>query len=123
MKAILGKKVGMTQIFSDNGEIIPVTVPQGRKKDPIIFDTDEFPRETTLEKMAALKPCFAFDGASTATITAGSSSGRNDGAAAIMLASEDKVKELGLKPMAKILACTVAGVDPTIKSAWWSASK
>ena len=95
-------------------EIVPVTVPQGRKKDPIIFDTDEFPRETTLEKMAALKPCFAFDGASTQTITAGSSSGRNDGAAAIMLASEEKVSELGLKPMAKILACTVAGVDPTI---------
>ena len=58
-------------------EIIPVTVPQGRKKDPIIFDTDEFPRETTLEKMAALKPCFAFDGAATQTITAGSSSGRS----------------------------------------------
>lgn len=95
-------------------EIIPVTVPQGRKKDPIVFDTDEFPRETTLEKMAALKPCFAFDGASTATITAGSSSGRNDGAAAIMLANQEKVDELGLKPMAKILACTVAGVDPTI---------
>jgi len=95
-------------------EIIPVTVPQGRKKDPIIFDTDEFPRETTLEKMAALKPCFAFDGAATQTITAGSSSGRNDGAAAIMLASEDKVKELNLKPIAKVLATSVAGVDPTI---------
>lgn len=95
-------------------EIIPVMVPQGRKKDPIEFKVDEFPRETTLEKMAALKPCFAFDGAATQTITAGSSSGRNDGAAAIMLASKEKVDELGLKPMAKVIACTVAGVDPTI---------
>lgn len=95
-------------------EIVPVIVPQGRKKDPIEFKVDEFPRETTLEKMAALKPCFAFDGAATQTITAGSSSGRNDGAAAIMLASDEKVQELGLKPLAKVLACTVAGVDPTI---------
>ncbi len=95
-------------------EIVPVIVPQGKKKDPIEFKVDEFPRETTLEKMAALKPCFAFDGSTTQTVTAGTSSGRNDGASALMLASEDKVKELGLKPMAKILATSVAGVDPTI---------
>ena len=95
-------------------EIVPVVVPQGRKKDPITFDTDEFPRETTLEKMAALKPCFAFDGSETATVTAGSSSGRNDGASALLLASKEKCDELGLKPMAKIVACTAAGVDPTI---------
>ncbi len=95
-------------------EIVPVTVPQGRKKDPIVFDTDEFPRETTLEKMAALKPCFAFDGATTATVTAGSSSGRNDGASAILLATKEKCDEFGIKPMAKILGVSVAAVDPTI---------
>ncbi|MGI6072095.1 MAG: thiolase family protein [Lachnospiraceae bacterium] len=92
-------------------EIVTVVVPQGRKKDPIEFNVDEFPRgDTTLEKMAALKPCFKFDG--TGVVTAGSSSGRNDGASALMLASEDKVNELGLKPIAKVIATSVAGVDP-----------
>ena len=91
-------------------EIVPIMVPQGRKKDPIEFKVDEFPRETSLEKLAALKPCFKTDG--TGTVTAGTSSGRNDGASALMLASEEKVKELGLKPIAKIIACSVAGVDP-----------
>lgn len=92
-----------------NEEIVPVVMPQ-KKGDPIVFDTDEFPRLTPLDKMATLKPAFIFDG--TGTVTAASSSGRNDGAAALMLASEDKVKELGLKPLAKIVACTAAGVDP-----------
>ncbi len=106
--------------FAD--EIIPITIPQ-RKADPIIFKDDEFPNRTTNEeKMAKLKPCFNIThdendrlfGSSelTGTVNAGSSSGRNDGASAIMLASEDKVKELGLKPMAKIVAIAAAGVDP-----------
>lgn len=104
-------------------EIVPVTVPQGRKKDPIVFDTDEFPRrDSSLEKLGKLKPCFNIkhdeegrlfnDSALTGTVTAGSSSGRNDGASAILLMSEEKAKELGLKPMAKIIGMGTAGNDP-----------
>ncbi len=89
-------------------EIIPVTVPQGRKKPAIVFDTDEFPRETSLEKLAALKPVFKADG----MVTAGNSSGRNDGASALLLMSAEKAAELGLKPLAKIRAVAAAGVDP-----------
>ena len=98
-------------------------VPQGRKKPPVVFDTDEFPkRDTTPEKMAKLKPCFnisvAEDGRLfgskelTGTVTAASSSGRNDGASAILLMSEEKAAELGLKPMAKIIGMGTAGADP-----------
>ena len=89
-------------------EIIPVTVPQGRKKPDIIFDTDEYPRETSPEKLAALKPVFKADGC----VTAGNASGRNDGASALLLMSAEKAKELGLKPLAKIRAVASAGVDP-----------
>jgi acetyl-CoA C-acetyltransferase len=105
-------------------EIVPVTVPQGRKKPPIVFDTDEFPkRDTSLEKMGKLKPCFNIvtedDGRLfntselTGTVTAASSSGRNDGASCMLLMSEEKAKELGLKPMAKIIGMGTAGCDPT----------
>ena len=104
-------------------EIVPMTVPQGRKKPPIVFDTDEFPkRDTSLEKMAKLKPCFNIthdaDGKLfntselTGTVTAASSSGRNDGASAMLLMSEEKAKELGLKPLAKIIGMGTAGCDP-----------
>jgi acetyl-CoA C-acetyltransferase len=104
-------------------EIIPVTVPQGKKKPPIVFDTDEFPkRDTSLEKMGKLKPCFnittdeegrVFNSKElTGTVTAASSSGRNDGASAMLLMSEEKAKELGLKPMAKIIGMGTAGCDP-----------
>ena len=104
-------------------EIVPITVPQGRKKPPIVFDTDEFPkRDTSLEKMAKLKPCFNIthdaDGKIfntselTGTVTAASSSGRNDGASAMLLMSEEKAKELGLKPLAKIVGMGTAGCDP-----------
>ena len=90
-------------------EIVPVVIPQ-RKKDPIVFDTDEYPkRDTNLEKMAKLKPIFA-DGVTTA----GNASGRNDGASALVLMSADKAKELGLKPIAHIIAGAAAGVDPRI---------
>ena len=89
-------------------EIIPVKVPQ--KKGEIIFDTDEHPRETTLEKLAALPPAFLKDG----TVTAGSSSGRNDAAAATLVMTLDKARELGYTPKARWVTCAVAGVDPKI---------
>ncbi|MBQ6900069.1 MAG: thiolase family protein [Firmicutes bacterium] len=90
-------------------EIIPVLVPQ-RKADPIEFKVDEFPKATSLEKLAKLKPAFRFDG--NGTVTAGTSSGRNDGASALILASEEAVEKHGLKPMARIVAMASAGVDP-----------
>jgi len=90
-------------------EIIPLSVPQGRKKPPVVFDTDEFPRETTLEKLSALKPAFQPDGG---TVTAGNASGRNDGASALLLMSEEKAGELGCKPIARVLGIASAGVDP-----------
>ena len=105
-------------------EIVPVEVPQGRKKPPVIFDTDEFPRETSMESLAKLKPCFNIThdedgklfGSSelTGTVTAASSSGRNDGASAILLMSAEKAEELGLKPMAKIRGIGTAGCDPKV---------
>ena len=91
-------------------EIVPVTIPQ-RKGEPKIVDTDERPRrDTTLESLGRLKPAFREGG----TVTAGNSSGLNDGAAALLLMSEEKAKELGLKPMARILASAAAGVPPRI---------
>ncbi|MBR2831859.1 MAG: acetyl-CoA C-acetyltransferase [Oscillospiraceae bacterium] len=105
-------------------EIVPVTVPQGKKKPPIVFDTDEFPRESTMEQLAKLKPCFNMklseDGRLwnsselTGTVTAASSSGRNDGASAILLMSAEKAEELGQKPMAKIIGMGTAGCDPRV---------
>lgn len=74
------------------------------------FSQDEHPRETSLEKLAALKPAFAKDG----SVTAGNSSGINDGAAALLLASEEAVKIFNLQPLAKIVSMAVAGVDPSI---------
>lgn len=89
-------------------EIVPLTVPQGRKKPDIVFDTDEFPRETSLEALAALKPAFKQGG----TVTAGNASGRNDGASALVLMSESRARELGIAPLARIRAISNAGVDP-----------
>ncbi len=90
-------------------EIVNVEI-KNDKNETVLFETDEHPRRTSLEKLASLKPAFAKDG----TVTAGNSSGINDGAAAMLLASEDAVKKFGLKPMAKIVAMAVAGVDPAI---------
>lgn len=91
-------------------EIVPVMVPQ-RKGDPIVFDTDEDPRfGTTIEKLAKLKPCFIKDG----TVTAGNASGINDGAAAFVVMSAEKAKELGVKPLAKIVSYGSKGLDPAI---------
>ena len=89
-------------------EIIPVTILQ-RKGDPIVFDTDERPRrDTSMEALARLRPAFRKNG----TVTAGNSSGLNDGAAAVLLMSDEKAKHLGLKPMARIIASAAAGVPP-----------
>jgi acetyl-CoA C-acetyltransferase len=91
-------------------EIVPVISPQ-RKGDPKVFDTDEHPRAgTTLDAMTKLKPAFKKDG----SVTAGNASGINDGAAAILVMSAEKGKELGLKPMVRVVSYASAGVDPKI---------
>jgi acetyl-CoA C-acetyltransferase len=90
-------------------EIIPMVIPQ-RKGDAVVFDTDEFPkRNTNMEKLGKLKPIF--EGGVT---TAGNASGRNDGAAALVLMSAERAQQLGIKPIAKIIAGTAVGVDPRI---------
>ncbi len=100
-------------------EIVPVTIPQ-RRKPALVVDTDEHPRVsigkdgqvtvlTTAEKLAKLRPAFRKEG----TVTAGSSSGINDGAAALLLMSAEKAQELGLEPMARWVVSAVAGVDPS----------
>ncbi|MBW2604381.1 MAG: acetyl-CoA C-acetyltransferase [Deltaproteobacteria bacterium] len=88
-------------------EIVPVVIPQ-RKGDPKVFDTDERPMETSMEKMAKLRPVFKKDG----TVTAGNASGINDAAAALLIMSGKKAKDLGLKPLVRIKAYASAGVDP-----------
>lgn len=100
-------------------QIIPVMIPQ-RKSDPLVFDTDEHPRyikngdhyelDTNLESMSRLRPVFRKGG----TVTAGNSSGLNDGAAALLLMSAEKAGELGLKPLARWVASAAAGVDPRL---------
>jgi acetyl-CoA acetyltransferase family protein len=100
-------------------EITPVSVPQ-RKGDPLVIDTDEHPRyrqengqyvlDTSLEQLARLRPAFRKGG----TVTAGNSSGINDGAAALLLMSRDKADELGLKPLARWVGSAAAGVDPGV---------
>jgi len=92
-------------------EILPVPIPQ-KKGDPKIIDTDERPRrDTSLESLAKLKPAFAKEGG---TVTAGNSSGLNDGAAALLIMSEEKAKALDLKPLARIVASASAGVPPRV---------
>ena len=93
--------------FAD--EIVAVTVP-AKKGDPVIFRQDEHPRATTLEALGKLKPIVRSDG----TVTAGNASGVNDGAAAIIIASEEAAKRNGLTPRARVLGAAVAGVPPRI---------
>ena len=89
-------------------EIVPVQIPQ-RKGNPVVFDTDEFPRAgTTAEGLGKLRPAFKKDG----SVTAGNASGINDGAAALVVMSADKARELGLKPLARVVSYASAGVDP-----------
>ena len=90
-------------------EIVPVVIPQ-RKREPIVFDTDEYPkRNTNSEKLAKLRSIF-LDG----TVTAGNASGRNDGASAVIIMSEQKANELGIKPLVEVISASAAGVDPRI---------
>ncbi len=89
-------------------EIVPITVKV--KRQDVVFDTDEFPRSTSPEALARLRPAFKPGG----RVTAGNASGINDGAAAIVVASGEAVDELGLKPMAKLIGWGQAGVDPEI---------
>lgn len=90
-------------------ELIPVSIPQ-KKGDAILFAKDEHPRLGTIEDLAKLKPAFKKDG----TVTAGNSSGVNDGSSVLLLASEEAVKQYNLTPMARVLSRGVAGVDPAI---------
>ncbi|MDR2972798.1 MAG: acetyl-CoA C-acetyltransferase [Bacteroidales bacterium] len=90
-------------------EIVPVEIVS--KKETIVFNTDEYPnRATSFEKLGTLKPAFKKEG----TVTAGNASGINDGASFVLLCSEEKVKELGLKPLAEIIATGQGGVDPAV---------
>jgi len=88
-------------------ELIPVLVPQG-KNDPLLFDKDEHPRISPLEKLGALKPAFKEGG----SVTAGNTSGINDGAAVSLIVNEEVVKRFNLKPIARIMSMAIAGVDP-----------
>lgn len=104
-KAVKAIKEGR---FED--EIVPVEIPQ-RKGEPVIFKEDEHPRSgTTVEKLANLNPAFKKNG----TVTAGSSSGINDGASAVVLMSKEKAEELGIKPLATVVSYASGGVDPKI---------
>jgi acetyl-CoA C-acetyltransferase len=90
-------------------EIIPLEIPS--KKGPVVFDTDEYPKHgSSLEALASLRPAFNKEG----TVTAGNASGLNDGAAAVIMMSASKAKELGLKPLARIKAYASSGLDPSI---------
>ncbi len=89
-------------------EIVPVPIPQ-RKGDPLIVDTDERPRrDTSMEALGRLRPAFRSNG----TVTAGNASGINDGAAALVLMSDEKAQSLGIRPLARVVASSAAGVDP-----------
>lgn len=99
------RKAIVDGLFKD--EIVPVIIPQ-RKGDPIVFDTDERPMDTTVEKMGKIPPAFKKDG----TVTAGNASGINDAAAALLVMSEKKAREYGLTPLVKIRAYATGGVDP-----------
>ena len=97
-----------SDLFKD--EITPISIPQ-RRGDDIVFDADEYPRHgATEDSLSKLRPAFKKDG----TVTAGNASGINDGAAAVMVMSSSKAKQLGLKPMVKIASYASAGVEPAI---------
>lgn len=105
-RAIRAQKEGQFK-----AEIVPVPVPQ-KKGDPVMVTTDERPRrDTTKESLARLKPAFRKEGG---TVTAGNSSGLNDGAAALLIMSEEKARSLGLKPLARVVASAAAGVPPRV---------
>ena len=100
------KKAIELGLFRD--EIVPVNVPR-KKGGPLVFDTDEYPRlDTSPERIAALKPAFRENG----TVTAGNSSGINDGAAAVVIVSGDTIRSKKITPLARIVSSASAGVDP-----------
>jgi acetyl-CoA C-acetyltransferase len=99
------RKAIVDGLFRD--EIVPFPIPQ-KRGEPVVFDTDERPMDTSMEKMAKIPPAFRKDG----TVTAGNSSGINDAAAAVVLMSRDKAKELGLEPMATLRAWASGATDP-----------
>jgi acetyl-CoA acetyltransferase family protein len=104
------KATAAQQVGKFEKEIVPVIIPQ-KRGDPIVFSKDEFIKPlTTLDGLAKLKTSFRKDG----TVTAGNASGLNDGAAALLLASEDGIKKFGLKPLARIVSTGVIGVEPRI---------
>ena len=105
---VLAKKAMDAGYFVD--EIIPVMVPQGKKQPPLEFKVDEHPRTTSMEALSALPPAFIENG----TVTAGNSSGRNDGAAFVLMMTREKAEQLGYKPMARWISGGDFGVDPKI---------
>ncbi|MGM0580817.1 MAG: thiolase family protein [Bacteroidota bacterium] len=90
-----------------NNELVPVSIPQ-RKADDIIFDKDEHPRLSSIEKLSSLKPAFKKDG----SVTAGNASGVNDGSAASLVVNEETLEKFNLKPMARVVSMAIAGVSP-----------
>jgi 3-oxoadipyl-CoA thiolase len=97
-----------------DGQIVPVEIPGRRGSDPVVFGRDEHPRaDTSLEALARLRPAFREGG----SVTAGNSSGINDGASAVLLVEADRARALGLRPLARIVSTAVAGVDPSIMGA------
>jgi len=108
LSQVKAEKAIKAGVFKD--QIVPVVIPQ-KKGDPKVFDTDEGPRfGITMQDLAKMKPIFRKDG----TVTAATSSGINDGAAAVLLAAKEKAAELGMAPLAKIVSFAAAGVDPNI---------
>jgi 3-oxoadipyl-CoA thiolase len=104
------KAVAAIEAGRFDGQIVPIPVPQ-RKGDPVLVTRDEHPRaDTTAEALAKLRPAFREGG----TVTAGNASGINDGAAAVLLVEAARARELGLRPLARIVSTAVAGVDPAI---------
>jgi acetyl-CoA acetyltransferase family protein len=104
------KAVAAIEAGRFDGQIVPIPVPQ-RKGDPVLVARDEHPRaDTSAEALARLRPAFREGG----TVTAGNASGINDGASAVLLVEADRARELGLRPMARIVSTAVAGVDPAV---------
>jgi acetyl-CoA acetyltransferase family protein len=94
-----------------DGEVVPIETPGAKRGETVSVDADEHPRpETTLEQLAALKPAFKRD--ASGSVTAGNSSGINDGAAAVLVTSAARARELGVRPVLRMVSSAVAGVDP-----------
>jgi 3-oxoadipyl-CoA thiolase len=107
------KAVAAIERGAFDGQIVPVSIPQ-KKGDPIVVSRDEHPRaDSTIEALAKLRPAFREGG----TVTAGNSSGINDGASAVLVVEAARARELGLKPLARVVSTAVAGIDPAIMGA------